>query len=90
MRNIRDDGYPHGYQLIKEAMVREIRDATRWSSIEEAWMALQHVRIMAEAMKNEYVKHFAEECTIPARANQDTCHSGLGSIFRAKDVDKSE
>jgi len=31
------------YQLIREALVREIRDAKRWSAVVEAWDALLSV-----------------------------------------------
>ena len=48
-----DDNYPSCYTLIREALVREISDAARWSAIEEAWHALLHVRRMAKSMKEE-------------------------------------
>ena len=40
--------------LIREAIVREIRDAQRWSAIEEGWQALLHVKQMAKALHEEY------------------------------------
>ena len=36
--------------LICEALVREIRDAQRWSAVEEAWQALLNVRRMSREM----------------------------------------
>jgi hypothetical protein len=38
---------------ICEALVREIRDAKRWSAIEEACQALMTVRLMAAQMDHE-------------------------------------
>ncbi len=40
-------------QLIREALVREIRDADRWSAVIEAWEALLTVRIKADALIQE-------------------------------------
>lgn len=45
--------YPDSLSLICEALVREIRAARRWSTIEEAWTALLHVRQMARNMGQE-------------------------------------
>jgi len=39
--------------LICEALVREIRSATRWSGIVEAWDALLYVRLLAKQLKEE-------------------------------------
>ena len=39
--------------LICEALVREINNATRWSAVIEAWLALLRVRRMASEMKKE-------------------------------------
>lgn len=39
--------------LVCEALVNEIRLATRWKAVEEAWDALLHVRRMAKALKDE-------------------------------------
>ena len=39
--------------LIREALVREIRDAKRWQTIEEAWEALLTVRRMADERRAE-------------------------------------
>lgn len=47
------DNYPEGYHLIREALVREMRDAQRWSAIKDAWDALFKVRLMAQQMKEE-------------------------------------
>lgn len=40
-------------QLVREALVREIRDATRWSAIMEAWGALLNTRRKADALISE-------------------------------------
>ena len=40
-------------QLVREALVREIRDASRWSAVSEAWHALLHVRQMSEELIKE-------------------------------------
>lgn len=39
--------------LVCEALVREIRDASRWSAIVEAWNALLHVRHMSKGLIEE-------------------------------------
>jgi len=39
--------------LICEALVREIRDASRWSAVVEAWDALLKVRRMANSRIEE-------------------------------------
>jgi hypothetical protein len=48
-----EDHWPESYQQVREALVREIRDAERWSAVVEAWEALQAVRRRARQMKNE-------------------------------------
>jgi len=47
------DNYPECHIQIREALVREIRDAQRWSSMVEAWEALLQVRRLAEELKEE-------------------------------------
>ena len=41
------------YQLVREALVREIRDAKRWSVVVEAWEALLSVKQQAKSLINE-------------------------------------
>ena len=53
--------YPDNYGLIREALVREIRDAERWATIEDAWGALLTIRSMANAMREERDLHFPNE-----------------------------
>ena len=45
--------YPESLSLIREALVKEIRDASRWSAIVDAWMALLHVRLRAKRLQEE-------------------------------------
>jgi hypothetical protein len=45
--------YPEEECLICEALVREIRDATRWSTMVEAWEALLQVRGVAKSLRKE-------------------------------------
>ena len=40
-------------QLIREALVREIRDASRWCAAVEAWEALLSVRRTAKSLIEE-------------------------------------
>ena len=47
------DEYPESLSLIREALVKEIRDATRWSAIIDAWSALLHVRLRAKRLQEE-------------------------------------
>jgi len=47
------DNYPNFYWQVKEQLVREIREAQRWSAIEEAALALMHVDLMGKQMKEE-------------------------------------
>lgn len=39
--------------LVREALVREIHEAKRWSAVVEAWQALLKVREMANSIQNE-------------------------------------
>lgn len=39
--------------LIQEELVRQIREADRWSAVVEAWQALLKVRRMAESLEAE-------------------------------------
>lgn len=39
--------------LIQEALVRRMRDASRWQGVVEAWEALLHVQMMAKSMAAE-------------------------------------
>ena len=48
--------YPLGYQTAKEAIVREIRDAKRWSAISEAIYALHTNIRIGNQMKEEQDK----------------------------------
>ena len=43
----------HVRDLVCEALVREIRLASRWSAVVEAWKALLHVRRMAKGLIEE-------------------------------------
>ena len=45
--------HPESYGLIRESLVNEIRDASRWSAIVDAWMALLHVRLRAKRLQEE-------------------------------------
>jgi len=45
------------YQLIREALVREIRDANRWHTVVDAWSALLSVRAMAKSLLDEQRLH---------------------------------
>ncbi len=47
------DNFDNEYALVREALVREIRDATRWMAVVEAWSALNQVRLMAGHMQAE-------------------------------------
>ena len=47
------DYYPSFYWQTKEILVKEIRDAQRWSAIEEATNALLTVQRMGKQMKKE-------------------------------------
>ena len=40
-------------QLVREALVREIRDATRWVAVVEAWETLLKVIRMAKSLQEE-------------------------------------
>ena len=40
-------------QLIRESLVREIRDASRWCAVVEAWEALLSVRRTAKSLIEE-------------------------------------
>ena len=60
------DYYPSFYQQTKEILVREIRDAQRWSAIEEAALALLQVRNMGGQMEKE-ARHLAG-------VDKDDCH----------------
>ena len=48
--------HPESYSLIREALVKEIRDASRWSAIVDAWSALLHVRLRAKRLQEEKAK----------------------------------
>lgn len=48
------DEYPESLGLIREALVKEIRDAKRWSAIVDAWSALLHVRLRAKSLQEEH------------------------------------
>ena len=39
--------------MVREALVREIRDAGRWSAVIEAWDALLKVTRMAKSLQKE-------------------------------------
>ena len=51
--------YPDHYYLICEALVRQSRDADRWSAVIEAWEALSNVKRMALELGEE-AKHIRE------------------------------
>ena len=57
-------------QLICEALVREIRDAERWSAVVEAWEALLKVRHMARDMERE-LEHLGAGATQQPPAHDD-------------------
>ena len=48
-----EDYYPDFFWQTREALVREIRDAQRWSSIQEATLALLKVIRVGEKMRQE-------------------------------------
>ena len=50
------------YSLVREALVREIGEADRWSAVMDAWNALLHVRFMARAMLTERIETALEKC----------------------------
>ena len=52
--NINDAKTQTESQLVREALVREIRDAPRWSAVIEAWHALLSVRRKADALLKEH------------------------------------
>ena len=47
------DYYPSFFWQTREALVREIRDAKRWSAVEEATHALLNIIRTGESMKKE-------------------------------------
>ena len=59
--------FPCEHSLIREALVREIRYARRWSAIVDAWDALQHVNLMAKQMKEEHDRHENNPESMPDR-----------------------
>lgn len=56
-------------QLVREAIVREIRDANRWSSVVDAWEALLSVRRKEEDLAAEQIP----KTTDNARCVCDKC-----------------
>lgn len=57
--------------LVCEALVREMRDATRWQTIKEAWEALLAVRRMSKQMLEEHPPCLPE--CMPPEAHQTGC-----------------
>jgi hypothetical protein len=52
-KNPRQNNFDTEYSLVREALVREIGKADRWSAVVDAWEALLHVRRMAGSMLEE-------------------------------------
>jgi hypothetical protein len=63
--------YPENYNLIREALVREIRDASRWKGVVDAWQALLNVRIRAMCMQRER-EHLSGSGEITAGGKDDS------------------
>lgn len=55
--------YKKESSLVREALVREIRDADRWMGVMEAWNALLNVRRMAKNLIEERERHSHSPCT---------------------------
>ena len=63
------DYYPSFFWQTRELLVREIRDAQRWSAVEEAGMALLKVIRTGEQMKKE-AEHLAGRDSIKTDASK--------------------
>lgn len=56
--------------LICEALVREIRDASRWSAVVEAWDALLKVRRMSKQLINDIENPMGMEESTTGRGHE--------------------
>ena len=53
--------YPVQANQVRETIIRAIRDATRWSAVQEAISAMLTIELMASSMLAEHQKHHCKD-----------------------------